>query len=432
MKKRVWSFAAKKNRKAPLKNAVLRTVTIIFAIMQVYIPAVFADSPATQSSDNLLLESKLIVNKEAQSDIAVIPKVLNWTGGDSFVLSFNSADAEFKYIKPVKYGMANIKYEDMQFPYDNGNIVVSSIKANQIEFKISPKAKLNQKKLSGSLGEFVFEMKNSSAEFSFSNESIRSDEEFISATVSVNGEKISICAAAPNKNYNWLGMMITDKENKIFAMDQYPIPKDGTVSINTFLSANAPSGEYFVKLGCRDAAAVKIIKFDYKRPKVSKKIANISANITAGTQSAAICANAENCGSKSIYLDIADALVNDNPAMMFSSEVVPGAKINNMKFAVNASSKAPQYKMTLKVPDTAKLEYSVGCVQASDGTYQISLQTQMSVLEKGAYFKIAVTDDATGEETVYSVNADNYASEGAVPIASGSYTVNVEVYADVQ
>ena len=88
--------------------------------------------------------------------------------------------------------------------------------------------------------------------------------------------------------------------------------------------------------------------------------------------------------------------------------------------------------MALKVPDTAKLEYSVGCVQASDGTYQISLQTQMSVLEKGAYFKIAVTDDATGEEAVYSVNADNYASEGAIPIAYGSYTVNVEVYADVQ
>ena len=195
MKKRIWNFCRK------IRSVfVAKYICCMAAVMSVMAQYGCFTSFAAGS--------------EIQGEIAVIPKVINWAECDnSFTLSYNANDADFKYIKSSKYDSDYIDLSNTTLPYDDGNIVVSNVGSGNIIFSISPKLKLNQKRLSCPLGEFVFEMKKTSTEFSFSNKAAADVESSVSASAAVTGNRVNISGTAPNNTDNQLSMMIVDKNN---------------------------------------------------------------------------------------------------------------------------------------------------------------------------------------------------------------------------
>lgn len=391
----------------------------------------FAASSIADGNGGLILESKVIVGSEIQGEIAVIPKVINWAECDnSFTLSYNSNDADFKYIKSSKYDSDYIDLSNTTLPYDDGNIVVSNVGSGKIIFSISPKLKLNQKRLSCPLGEFVFEMKKTSTEFSFSNKAAADVESSVSASAAVTGNRVNISGTAPNNTDNQLSMMIVDKNNNIYAMDQYIIPTGNAINISIPMPSRAPSGEYFIKMGCRDSASMRIIKFNYQRPRITKQIGNITADIKADAKKASVSASADNKCNKSFRLSIFDGESSNNAGAEFYSDILPYSKLNNISLSVNNSRENSAYGMIFDIPSLGKLKYSVICFRNSENTLAVKPSFNADIIDESTYFKITVKNSITNEEKIYTIDYKNLLSQ-SMPIVDGSYEVNIEVYADI-
>ena len=213
MKKRIWNFC-RKIRSVFVAKYICCMAAVMSVMTQYGCFTSFAAGSIADGNGGLILESKVIVGSEIQGEIAVIPKVIKWAECDnSFTLSYNANDADFKYVKSSKYDSDYIDLSNTTLPYDDGNIVVSNVGSGKIIFSISPKLKLNQKRLSCPLGEFVFEMKKTSTEFSFSNKTAADVESSVSASAAVTGNRVNISGTAPNNTDNQLSMMLVDKNN---------------------------------------------------------------------------------------------------------------------------------------------------------------------------------------------------------------------------